>query len=95
VKRGFPLGPRYVVAVGEEIFSARPGSLYRAGVLLEQLVKRGMDAHIMEVPVDDALRHVWQREHPGEACAGPGMRVQDCPAESGRLGMLPRTHGGG
>lgn len=44
-----PAGPRYVVMVGTEVISARPGSLFRASILLEQLVARGRDAFIAEI----------------------------------------------
>lgn len=50
MKRGFPQGPRYVVMVGDEVISARPGSLFRASILLGELVRRGQDAFIAEVP---------------------------------------------
>lgn len=51
---------RYVVMIGEETISARPGSLYRAGVLLEQMVKRGKPAFIveMEVSSEDVQNHM-------------------------------------
>lgn len=49
MRRGFPQGPRYVVMVGDEVISARPGSLYRASILLGELVRRGQEAFIVEI----------------------------------------------
>lgn len=76
MKRGFPLGPRYVVMVGNEVISARPGSLYRAGILLEQLVKRGQSAFIVEVEEahevqGDVVRRRWPIGGDNGGGAGP------------------------